>query len=121
MCTKCNNEKGATVPEGLVATKEPKPATIKHAECLARKLKRQNAPRYVVVKTSRSGSNRTYTGPTWEEAGMLPPTVHKGLDRHALYLFKKFKGAEKIAKRLSEFNPVGFMVEIYEPPKETQP
>lgn len=69
--------------------------------------------KYVVVKASRRGSNRTYTGPSWERAGMLPPTEATGMERHDLYLYDSLDVAEDHAKTLSTVNPVGFVVEEY--------
>jgi hypothetical protein len=56
---------------------------------------------YVIVKSSRKGSNRTYTGTTWNKAGLgIPPedTVYDDLEQ-----------AEKLAQKLSEHNPVGLV------------
>lgn len=69
--------------------------------------------KYVIVKSSRRGSNRTYTGPTWESAGLMPPTLASGVDRHDLYLYDSREVAEDCANTLSTFNPVGFVVEEY--------
>ena len=60
---------------------------------------------YVIVESSRKGSNRTYTGNTWNRARLgIPPedTVYDDLEQ-----------AEKLAQKLSEHNPVGFIVEKY--------
>jgi hypothetical protein len=69
--------------------------------------------KYVVVKASRRGSNRTYTGLTWESAGLMPPTLAVGMERHDLYLYDNREVAEDYAKTLSTVNPVGFVVEEY--------
>lgn len=75
--------------------------------------------KYVVVKSSRRGSNRTYTGPSWENAGMFPPTIATGMQRHDLYLYDKLEVAEAHAQILSSVNPVGFVVEEYKEEHET--
>lgn len=74
----------------------------------------QNAVKYVVVKTSRRAANRTYTGITWEQAGLIPPTIASGMPRHGLYLYDSRDVAEDYAKILSTVNPVGFVVEEYQ-------
>lgn len=75
--------------------------------------------KYVVVKSSRRGSNRTYTGPSWEMAGMLPPTIATGMERHDLYLYESQDVANDHAQTLSTVNPVGFVVEEYQEEHET--
>lgn len=68
---------------------------------------------YVIVKRSRKGANRTYTGETWELAGLVLPTIQNGLARHDLIVFTDYNVALHLAQKLSEFNPVGFIVEEY--------
>lgn len=75
--------------------------------------------KYVVVKASRRGSNRTYTGPSWEAAGMVPPTTASGMERDGLYLYDNQAVADDHARTLSSVNPVGFVVEEYKEENET--
>lgn len=70
--------------------------------------------KYVIVKSSKRGANRTYTGPTWEMAGITPPTEQKGMNRHDLFLYDSKDKAQYWADRLSVVNPVGFIVEEYQ-------
>ena len=72
---------------------------------------------FVIVKTSRRGANRTYTGSTWEQAGMAPPTLSSNKQRHDLFVYRNRKLAQEDAEILSKFNPVGFVVEEYIPNK----
>jgi hypothetical protein len=69
--------------------------------------------KYVIVKSSRSGSNRTYTGVTWNNAGLK---IHiEGA------LYNDFIEANELAKELSKHNPVGFTVEEYKEPGKILP
>lgn len=70
-------------------------------------------PRYVIIKSSRAGSNRTYTGPSWEMAVLIPPTLQARMARHDDYFYSDKEEAQKYADLLSEANPVGFYVEEY--------
>jgi len=56
--------------------------------------------RYIVTKSTRN-SNRTYTGPTWNKAKIVHLMQETWTDRHQ---------AQKVAKILTEHNPVGFIV-----------
>lgn len=65
--------------------------------------------RYVIEKSCRCG-DRTYTGPTWEMAGLIPPTLQNGMERHDNYYYADKDVAQKYADILTEANPVGFVV-----------
>lgn len=56
---------------------------------------------YVIVKWSRSPASTSYSGPTWDNAGIRA-------QRQANYTDKEL--AERHAAILSRFNPVGFTV-----------
>ena len=65
--------------------------------------------KWVIFKSSRLGANRTYTGITWEKAGLVPPTLASGIPRHNLFTYNDFEEAKKFAEILSRYNPVGFV------------
>lgn len=65
--------------------------------------------RYIIVKNGRI-AERTYTGPSWEEAGLQPPTLGNGMARHADYFYTDRQTAQDDADKLSAVNPVGFFV-----------
>lgn len=58
---------------------------------------------YVIFKSSRMPARVSYEGPTWDAAGLraqYQPT------------YTDLKLAKKLAAKLSEFNPVGFKVDL---------
>lgn len=69
--------------------------------------------KYVVVKSSRRGNNRTYTGTGWERAGTQPPTLRNGLSRHENFCYDNYDEAQADADMLSKHNHLGFVVEPY--------
>jgi hypothetical protein len=67
--------------------------------------------KYIIEKSCRANTGRTYTGPTWELAGLISPTLRKGMDRHADYFYENKVDALREADILSGYNPAGFRVE----------
>lgn len=57
--------------------------------------------RYVIHKTSRAPGDQSYSGSTWDRAGMRT--------RYRETYSNKAE-AERIAKILTKYNPVGFVV-----------
>jgi hypothetical protein len=59
-------------------------------------------PLYVITKNSRIPRAYSYSGPTWDAAGIR--MIYKPQ-------YESKVVAEEVAKRLSEFNPIGFSVQ----------
>lgn len=62
--------------------------------------------RYVIHKTSREPSDASYSGSTWDRAGIRTQYRETYADKAE---------AERIAKALTKCNPVGFVVSAAEP------
>ena len=57
---------------------------------------------YVIYKNSRVPTYVSYSGPTWDQAGIR--IIYKPQ-------YESKVVADEVAKRLSEFNPIGFSVQ----------